>query len=232
MHGHVPRGFNPARDIKRYREQGRERYLSSDEIIRLGQVLRQAETGGLPWTIKIAGPRARHLARPENRREIYPRQVTNAIRLLLYTGCRLREILYLRWTEVDFERGLLHLPDSKTGRKTIVLNVSALDVIAGCSRIGAFVIAGDRPDRPRHDLKRPWEQIREAAGLGSVRLHDLRHTHASIGVAAGLGLPIVGKLLGHASQATTARYAHLADDPVRRASDLIGGRIAALIGYD
>ena len=229
-HGHVPKGFNPARDIKRYKEQGRERYLSSEEIKRLSQVLRQAETDGLAWTIKAEGLKARHLAKPENQREIYARQVTNAIRLLLFTGCRLREILHLRWTEVNFERGLLHLPDSKTGRKTVVLNVSALDVIADCPRVGEFVIASDRPNRPRHDLKRPWDHIRAAAGLDNVRLHDLRHTHASIGVAAGLGLPIVGKLLGHASPATTARYAHLADDPVRRASDLIGGRIAVLMG--
>jgi integrase len=229
-HGHVPRDFNPARYVMPYKEQARERYLSSEELKRLGEVLRKAETSGLPWVVKAEGPTAKHRARIENQLVTYPSEVTNAIRLLLFTGCRLREILNLRWGEVDLERGLLHLPDSKTGEKTVVLNAAALDIVKSMRRQDFFVIPGEIRGQPRHDLKRPWDHIRHAAGLEGVRLHDLRHTHASIGVMSGLGLPIVGRLLGHASPLTTARYAHLADDPVRKASDAIGSKLLTLIG--
>jgi len=229
-HGHVPRGFNPAREVKRYREEGRERYLNSEELRRLGGVLRHAETEGLDWMTKATGLTKKHLPRQEHQKVVYPIHVINAIRLLLLTGCRLREILNLRWKEVDLERGLLHLPDSKTGKKTVVLNLPAIDVLANSPKLGPYVIAGDIKDKPRHDLKRPWEHIRNAAGLDDVRLHDFRHTHASIGVSSGFGLPIVGKLLGHASPLTTVRYAHLADDSVRRASDAIGRHLAEFIG--
>lgn len=229
-HGYVPRDFNPARYVKLYKEQGRERYLSSEELQRLGEVLRQAETSGLPWVAKVVGPTAKHRAKPENQLISYPSEITNAVRLLLFTGCRLREILHLRWTEVDLERGLLHLPDSKTGKKTVVLNTAAVDILKDIPKRDFFVIPGEIRGQPRHDLKRPWEHIRHAAGLEDVRLHDLRHTHASFGVMSGLGLPIIGRLLGHASPLTTARYAHLADDPVRKASDLIGSKLSQLIG--
>jgi integrase len=229
INGYVPRGFNPSRDVRRYREQGRERFLSTEELKRMGQVISEAETTGLNWVVKTTGPKAKHLAKTENRRVVYPRHVTNAIRLLLLTGCRLREILHLRWKDVDLERRLLHLPDSKTGKKTVILNESALNILTNIPRQDTYVIASDISEQPRHDLKRPWDHIRRAAGLDDVRLHDLRHTHASIGVASGLGLPIIGKLLGHASPITTARYAHLGDDPVRRASDVIGRKISKLI---
>jgi integrase len=170
------------------------------------------------------------MAKPQNQIITYPPEVTNAIRLLLFTGCRLREILNLRWVEVDLERGLLHLPDSKTGRKTVVLNTAALDILSAMPRQDSYVVPSERRGQPRHDLKRPWDHIRSAAGLDDVRLHDLRHTHASFGVASGLGLPIIGRLLGHSSPLTTARYAHLADDPVRRASDIIGAKLSQLVG--
>lgn len=144
----------------------------------------------------------------------------------------MREILGLRWSEVDLERGLLLLLDSKTGRKAVVLNAPALGVLADMPRIHGceFVILGDDPERPRTDLAKPWKLIKHHAGLEDVRLHDLRHTHASIGAGAGLGLPIIGKLLGHKHADTTAKYAHLDDDPLRRASNRIGSEIAAGLG--
>ena len=130
------------------------------------------------------------------------------------------------------ERGLLLLPDSKTGRKTVVLNAPARQVLADLRELsaGEYVILGDDPKRPRADLQKPWDLVKHHAKLADVRLHDLRHTHASIGAGAGLGLPIIGKLLGHKHAETTARYAHLADDPLRRASDRIGREIAAALG--
>jgi integrase len=78
-------------------------------------------------------------------------------------------------------------------------------------------------------LQRPWSRIRAAAGLEGVRLHDLRHSHAAVGAGLGLGLPIIGKLLGHTQAATTQRYAHVADDPLRQASERVGGEIAAAL---
>jgi integrase len=124
----------------------------------------------------------------------------------------------------------LFLPDSKTGRKTIVLNAPALAVLKGLDHVGEYVVAGDEPKEPRTDLKRPWAMVTREAGLDGLRIHDLRHSFASFGAGGGLGLPIVGKLLGHASAVTTARYAHLDADPLRVASERIGGTIAAAMG--
>jgi integrase len=130
---------------------------------------------------------------------------------------------------VDFERGCLFLADSKSGRKTVILNAPALSVLNGLERVGPYVVPGDDPERPRHDLKRPWDAVTGRAGLAGVRLHDLRQTYASFGAGGGLGLPIIGRLLGHAQPATIARYAHLDNDPLRRASEQIAGRIAAAL---
>src|SRR5262249_55987321 len=119
-----------------------------------------------------------------------------ALRLFLLTGCRLREILHLRWEPVDFERGCLFLPESKSGRKTVILNAPALSVLNGLERVGPYAVPGDDPQRPRHGLKRSWDAVTKRAGLVGVRLHDLRHTYASVGGAGGLGLPIIGRVAG------------------------------------
>ena len=108
-----------------------------------------------------------------------------------------------------------------------MLNAPALAVLNSLERVGPYVVPGDDPEQPRHDLKRPWDAVTKRAGLIGVRLHDLRHTYASFGAGGGLGLPIIGRLLGHTQSATTARYAHLDNDPLRRASEAIAGRIAA-----
>jgi integrase len=123
------------------------------------------------------------------------------------------------------------LVDSKTGAKSIILNAPALAVLARLDRTGANVVAsqnaGSDGEKPRADLNKPWRSIAKRAGLAGLRIHDMRHTHASFGAGAGLGLPIIGKLLGHARATTTQRYAHLDMDPLRRASEHIGGRLAA-----
>jgi len=226
--GQVPEGLNPARSIDKYPETKRERYLTGEELERLGATLALAETEGLPWRVNETGPKAKHLAKPENRSPtVYSPYVTAAIRLLILTGCRLREILHLRWSEVDFERGLLLLEDSKTGRKAVLLGAPAIRILSELPRDGEYVIAGQEPGKPRADLKKPWAAISAHAGLSGVRLHDLRHTFASVGAASGLTLPLIGKLLGHSQISTTQRYAHLADDPVRRAADLVSAQVEA-----
>jgi integrase len=158
-----------------------------------------------------------------------------ALRLLIFTGARLREVLHLEWSQVDFERGLLLLKDSKTGKKTIVLNAPALEVLTRLSRVGKFVIAGEKADDPRKelpraDLKRPWKMVTQEAGLTGLRVHDLRHNFAAFGAGGGMGLPIIGKLLGHTQASTTQRYAHLDADPLRRAADAIGHSLIAAMG--
>lgn len=221
----VPVGYNPARGVEKYPEKGRERFLTSEELAALGDALREAETIGIEWEVDESAPTSKHVPKV-NRRTILAPHAVAAIRLLMFTGARLREILHLKWTEVDLERGLLLLPDSKTGRKPIYLNAAAIAILADLQRIGTYVVAGDNPEAPRADLKRPWQLIARRAGLIGVRLHDLRHTFASFGAGLGLGLPIIGKLLGHAHSSTTERYAHLHNDPIRRASGEIGKRIA------
>ena len=224
--GEVEDGFNPARGISHFRERTRERFLSMEELRRLGATLRLAETEGLPWEVDEKKPTAKHLASPENRKVSFPPHVIAAIRLLLFTGCRLREILHMKWQDIDFERGLLVLPESKTGKRFVVLNGPALQVLDELERLDTYVIASDKPGKPRHDLKRPWDRITKHAKLEGLRLHDLRHSFASVGAGGGMGLPIVGKLLGHTQAQTTARYAHLDNDPLKRASEQIAGTIA------
>jgi integrase len=226
--GFVPRGFNPAADLEKYQEDPRERFLRTAELERLGAALRLAESEGLPWNVNEQKA-SKHLPKGIRRTVLGP-HVVAAVRLLLFTGCRLREILHLRWEEVDLERGMLHLPDSKSGKKSVILNASALTILDTLPRSGEFVIAGEVPDRPRSDLNKPWNAIRRAAGLDGLRIHDLRHSFASVGAGGGLGLPIVGKLLGHRNAATTERYAHLDADPLRQASERIAKRIEAALG--
>ena len=228
----VPTGFNPARGIDKYPEKGRERFLTGDELGKLGDAVREAETVGLPWVVDGMKATARHSPKEANRRTVIDPFAAAAIRLLILTGARLREILNVEWQHVDLERALLLLPDSKTGAKLIILNAPALSVLTGLKRLGVYVIAGrsagSEDEKPRADLNRPWRSIAKRAGLAGLRIHDLRHTHASFGAGAGLGLPILGKLLGHARASTTQRYAHLDTDPLRRASDHIGARLAAV----
>ncbi|MGJ0533096.1 MAG: tyrosine-type recombinase/integrase [Methylocystis sp.] len=223
---------NPAKGIERYPEHGRERFLSSAEFARLGDALHEAETVGLVYDVDDDKPKAKHAPKADNRRTIVDPFAIAAIRLLILTGARLQEIVAAKWSYVDVERGILFLPTSKTGRKPVYLSAAALQVLADMPRVDGneYVIAGSKTGRPRTDLKRPWAAITKAAALDGLRLHDLRHSFASLGAGGGLGLPIVGKLLGHSQPATTQRYAHLDADPLRRAVDAIGDRIDGMMG--
>lgn len=201
-----PDASNPCRHVKRFRETKHERFLSADELARLGNALAAAERDGTEGASAIA-----------------------AIRLLLFTGARLSEILTLRWSEVDFEATCLRLEESKTGKKVIHLPVPALEVLSTIPRIeqNPYVIVGRKPGRHLVDLSGLWKRVRATAKLDSVRLHDARHTFASVGVGAGLSLHMVGKMLGHTQAQTTERYAHLAADPLKQAVETVGGVIAA-----
>ena len=183
------------------------------------------------YDVDLSKPTSKHAPKPENRIRTLDPYAIAAIRLLLLTGARLREILHLRWEYVDLERGIVHVPDSKTGRKPIYLSSAAMAILKKIPRQqrNPYVIVGDKQGSPRSDLKKPWAAIVREAGLPGLRLHDLRHSFDSIGAGASLGLPIIGRLLGHSTPSTTQRYAHLDADPMHRAADTIGALISAAL---
>jgi integrase len=205
-----PDGSNPCLHVKKYPEQKRERFLSPEEFAALGKALREVEAEGSETQSAV-----------------------DAIRLLMLTGCRLGEIMTLKWNYVDLKARELRLPDSKTGAKIVHFGKTAADVLKGIKKIedNPYVITGKKEGSRLTDLQHPWRRIRAKAGLDDVRIHDLRHSYASGALALGEGLPMIGKLLGHTQVQTTARYAHLANDPVKtaagRVSDTIG---AAMLG--
>lgn len=207
---------NPCRFIPKHPETGRTRFLSGEELARLGAALREAERGS--WTDEEGQPLP-----PA------PWQSIAAIRLLLFTGARKTEVLDLTWQNVDVERGHIHLPDTKTGESVRPLSGPALEVFR-------TLPPGDAGDRVlpgaggrRHDIKRTWNAIRREAQLEAIRIHDLRHTVASRSQHAGDSLLVTAALLGHRDLETTRKYAHLIADPIRAAADRVAGDMAALL---
>ena len=201
------RSDNPCRGIKRYKDKKIERYLSRQELKALGQALLEAQKEGAnPYAIA-------------------------AIRLLLLTGARKNEILSLKWDWVDFDRGMLILPDSKTGAKTIPLGDAAIALLrkVPAQANSQFVFPGTGEKGHLIGLQKIWEGIREKAGLNSLRLHDLRHHFVSVGASSGESLYILGKLAGHKRPETTQRYAHLANDPVRQSANRIASQIDDIV---
>ena len=192
-----PRDSNPCRGVRRYHRNARERFLTDDEIRRLSARLRAHE----------------------GRR---PLQVA-AVRLLLLTGCRKGEILSLRWT--DYRDGHLFLRDSKTGPRTVWLSQPARDILDTTGRAGRWVFPAPRKRGPRCDpwLDHFWRKVRAEAELDDVRLHDLRHTHASLALRQGETVLAIARLLGHGSAETTLKYAHPADPMARQAIETLGG---------
>ena len=206
-----PSGSNPTRHVGKYREERRQRYLTDEELAKLGAVLSEVEA------TRSEAP-----------------QVVAAIRLLLMTGCRLNEILTLRWDQVDWEHAQIRLPESKTGQQFRLFGVTVLDYLSELPwrETTPFVVPGRDPSRHLVNLTKAWKRIRGRANLEDVRIHDLRHTHASAAAGLGLSLPMIGKLLGHTQAATTERYAHLADSPVALAASSVAERIDGLMRRD
>jgi integrase len=213
---------NPRRHIAKYPERKRERYLSRDELARLLGTLEYAE-GILDGKI-LEG-------HEEQKPLIVHRSAINALRLLMFTGCRLREIQTLKWSYVDWENRALRLPDTKTGARVVPVSRHVIDLLTAIwshkdtPQENEYVIYGTLPLAHLTDLQPPWQRIRKAAGLEDVRIHDLRHSFASYAVSAGHSLPMIGKLLGHTQVQTTARYAHLMTDPMHKAADDIVGNM-------
>ncbi len=228
--GYRPSGSNPCRGVDRFREERRANYLTGEELSRLGAALREAETLGLPPTDEAKrGYEKRNMSVPD--RLPVDLDAIEAIRLLLFTGCRKSEILRLRWNEVDLEHGFLILADSKTGRSIRPLNAPGRELLARRPRHIAsdFVFPGLDPTSARAEITRAWYRIRRRAGLEHVRLHDLRHSYATMAISGGASLPLIGGLLGHTQAATTQRYAHLANDPLAAAAERAGADMAAAL---
>jgi len=211
--GAIPAGINPCRGIKRFRERIRERFLSAEEVVSLGRAFAEVDVS--------AG---------ESKEDW---RAVNILRLLVYTGARLSEILTLQWSWIHWDEGYARLPDSKTGTKTVPLPQPALDVLRKISdehgRSGKFVFPGTRSDTHFTGIQKPWQRIRLRAGLPDVRIHDLRHCFASTAVAHGESLYLVGAVLGHRTTSTTQRYAHLAMQPILESANRTSSRLAALM---
>ncbi len=203
VYGYRPEGSNPCVGIRRNRRRGRERFLNPDEIRRLSTVL-------------------------DPHHDSHPLQAS-MVRLLLLTGCRRSEILTLKWS--DYREGKLCLRDSKTGPRTVWLSSLARRILDGLPRSGPWVFPSPRRDshlsqQTLHDF---WQRVRSEAGIEDVRLHDLRHTYASVALAHGETIPTIGRLLGHNDPATTLKYTHLADATVHEAAEAL---VPVLAGED
>ncbi|WP_319798813.1 tyrosine-type recombinase/integrase [Nitrobacter sp.] len=202
-----PPHTNPAKRIKMFRQGVRERFLSEEEIGLAADAITQAEVSGKIGPYAAAG-----------------------LRLALFTGARSGEITAAKWQHVDWQRKQIRLPDSKTNEpRTIHLSPAALEVLKELPHAGSFIIAGRYKDEPHQNLTRSWIVARDFGGLHDVRLHDLRHSYASLAAGRGVSLHMIGKLLGHKVPATTMRYAHLARDAVASINDELGAAMQAAI---
>ena len=198
-------GVNPCRHITKFKERPRQRFLTGDEI----KAVRAASTNLVSDGEITAG-------------------AANILELLLLTGARSSELASAQWPWVNWDMQMIELPDSKTGAKPIYLSDAAILVLRqqhARSKEQQFIYPGRSKGKHIHNLRKPWSRICKEAGLEGVRVHDLRHTAASLALGSGTSLAIVGRLLGHTQVQTTLRYAHLDKDPALKAANSIGQQV-------
>ena len=189
-----PLNSNPCKHIKRHPETKRTEYLSLNQLKKISQAMHQLKDIESPY-------------------------VLGAIQMLIFTGCRTGEILSLKWEYIDFKNSCMNLPDTKTGERNMLLNPTALSILASLEKKSAYVFVSRVENKQITTIRLTWKKICKIAGLADVRPHDLRHTFASHAVNYGYSLPIIAKLLGHADTKTTERYVHLDEDPIKKAND-------------
>ena len=201
-----PAGSNPCRSVRRYREEARERFLTADEVRRLGRALAEEEARGGASVHAAA-----------------------AVRLLMLTGCRVNEVLCLKWDDVDRTAKELRIRDGKTGPRSVPLTPTVIDVLDSIPRArgNPWVIAGTGRGARLTRIDKHWARIRARADLDNVRIHDCRHSYASRALALGESLTMIGRLLGHTKVSSTARYAHLARETERASAARVGSSIGA-----
>ncbi|SDG57619.1 tyrosine-type recombinase/integrase [Thalassobaculum litoreum] len=204
-----PDGSNPTRHVPKYRERGRERYLSKLELAHLFATLDTLEAAG------EESPAA-----------------CNAFRLLATTGCRLTEIQTLKWSYVQPPH--IFIPDSKTGPRRIPLTAEVSKILDGIERVpgNPYVIVGAAEGAHLTDLQKPWRRIRKKAGFDDARIHDLRHTYASHAMMAGVSRDELAKLLGHNDLQSTARYSHFSEAHILGAANTASAQIGAQMGLN
>lgn len=188
---------NPCTGVSKFPELPRERYLKNDELKRLLIVLDGFNN----------------------------RTISSAVVLMILTGCRKTEALHATWDQFDLNEGVWVKPSAHTKQKRehrVPLNPAAVRLLENCPRVSDYVFPGAHEGQSLKDIKTAWEKIRTAAKLPDLRIHDLRHTYASMLASSNLSLPVIGQLLGHTQAQTTARYAHLLDAPLRDATDTVG----------
>jgi integrase len=222
--------LNPAHKVQSFPERARERFLTPAEVQRLGDALVTAEKVGLPAAPAIAkhqkratGPSVKHRPKRADAKTrldaINPASpfAIAAVRFLLLSGWREGEALTLKWSDLDAERESATLADTKTGKSIRHLGAPVWLLLNELPRVDGnpYVFPGRSKGEALRDLSRTWYAVRHAAELNDVRLHDLRHSFASTIASSGGSLLLIGKLLGHRNQTTTAKYAHLFADPIR-----------------
>ncbi len=225
---------NPSLKIKQHKTRKMERFLSAGEIAFLFHTLDEQEelftNGAKPRAGESKGRGGAGMTE-EISRGVSPFFV-GLIKLLTFTGCRLNEICQATWDQIDFDKAILRLDDSKTGSRPVILSQPAIAELRRLWNLRCqdkWIIENRHGNGPMANPQKPWRRIRELANLGDCRIHDLRHSAASLAIAEGASLPLTGKLLGHTQPGTTVKYAHLADDPVRQLAEQIGASIVTAV---
>jgi len=212
LRGYRERGSNPCNGVTKYKEHKRQEFMGATELSILGDTLTRMENA---WHERQRTGEKRS----SEDRDVITSQAAAVIRLLMLTGARVGEILALEWKRIDLEQGVAKLPDSKTGFKVLQLPAPAVAILEGLPEISEYVFPAASASGHMVNIKDAWGDVLKQSGLAGWRLHDLRHAFASMMVNSGASLPIVGKILGHTQVSTTQRYAHLEENPARKAAE-------------
>lgn len=194
---------NPTKYVTRYPEQKRNRWLNDEEMDALRKALDS----------------------------YHDQNIANVYRLLLLTGSRRGEVLNATWDQFDLDKGVWTKPAHTTKQNRmehLPLSTQVIELLKNMRKASdqsPYLFPGKVDGHPLKEIKKSWATIRQKAKIPDVRIHDLRHTYASHLVSSGLSLSIVGKLLGHTQASTTQRYAHLADEPLRQATEFFGNKV-------
>lgn len=203
--GFVPEEhINPCFGIDKFKEEKRDRFVSHEEFPKLAEAIASELN----------------------------QAVVSAIWLYLLTGLRKEELLTLKWADIDFDRKELKLTDTKNGKSHYLpLSLAAIDILNNTQRIDGnpYVIVGKNDGCHLVNIAKPWDRIKKSAGLDDVRLHDLRRTVGSWLAQSGNSLYLIGKVLNHSNQSTTAIYSRFGQDNVRDALEQHGQLITGMV---